>query len=1411
MDLFERKSMKRLHSAGVNTHEVLSLSCALLLFASILLPVFGASAAIGETLVPADASSISSMLADNVSGSLAFTGEPADPNTESLGDARGVSGLQRADGEGVLATEWIGTQKTSEEPLPIGIAAADELADFMSALMITDNVGTVVYPVDPQLPLISGKPYIIMMHFEESTEPFSPRMDAGVSYTYQFPSEMAFPEAYSGYIPSMSGSPQLPEAIAFSIDTNGLLTLVLSPEYRAKYSIAVSFDLDLMTHFEGDGKMVFPFNGGDYEIDLEPPPPIPLELGKNYSYDRQTECLTYTVAVDILEDDVENIKLRDTMFQSADGITSGAFSGTALTYLRSQINGSLQYSVNGGLATSIAPTWVTLDGSLGGGGVFDLTFPGPYDRGDTILVTYTIDINQFATLAPWNLTRPETKGMNYAFWMKNIISAYLDDIQPKNLVDEKEVSTDLIKETFILKKRISNTSSTMTWCIEIGNGRDVLNGKTITDVYGAGITGYVAGSMKVTLYDRDTTTWERGSVISGYNVLSVSPTTISSGDFTYEIPNLSSADVYYVYLEYTTTADSGSLWEYSNVAKIDFPGDPQYTVLGSLPPEGLTTVKTPLLIPEERIIEYTLVLNTPQQMYNNSYYIQDTIRAEGPAGTVQFASLPPNDLVVTVVSKSGGTPTTLTRDVDYRTTSTGAAWIIYFPDGTGSFPTAANYRNGVFPFNDDVIITITYSVPLDKPLSGSGPATLEDHMKIANNNTPANQAGGVLYNFGYQLWNQGGKNAGSNTFNYYPIQKNAVWVDGGAKIIEYRVRLDAYYLSALTEAILTDTFDSRLKLVDDALYIGYKSVAPTYANIAQWGPPQNIKPFWGVLGGACNTIKVTANTTTTSDPAVKRFSADLLNPAVMNPIYRPGRVYEVVYRMQVVDMTGFVLGEDTIDNVANIRLNGEDYSQNCSLVMGNSPVTKQLAGGKLDGNTANWSIRINPQGLILNGEEGYYDVIDEMTESMAFYTSTIKLEKETSPGSNSWVTLTKGDVVDANTYTLISINDHEIFMEVPDGVSLRLSYSALVKGAVGETVSLKNTVSILGSDYESAIEGDYMIESIGGGAGGTGRTTLDLQKLSDPDQDPIEGAYFALYVDWYYPNAHPTPPSGVDATRTFGSRTFYYVGVGTTDSNGMFTFEDSDGIVRTLHNLYALVELDAPKTHSLPTGDDAITFFSFDPISQTKRDEIGEPLWDRYYGQIAQLITIYNERKPADTTLTISKTVEGSYAYKNKMWEFTASIEDDQGEPIRDFEYKIMEGSTQVGSGTLSTGATGSATFQLTHGQKIIIDEVPLAAYIRIVESLSSDDRINYDTSFIDSEAPSSVVEDHDTGGSSNNSAIMLEMSEDRQFDFTNEWIQIPDAYLSATHLTFIVLAVVAFAGAITVQVYRTKRLSAAQ
>jgi len=151
-------------------------------------------------------------------------------------------------------------------------------------------------------------------------------------------------------------------------------------------------------------------------------------------------------------------------------------------------------------------------------------------------------------------------------------------------------------------------------------------------------------------------------------------------------------------------------------------------------------------------------------------------------------------------------------------------------------------------------------------------------------------------------------------------------------------------------------------------------------------------------------------------------------------------------------------------------------------------------------------------------------------------------------------------------------------------------------------------------------------------------------------------------------------------------------------------------------------------------------------------------------------VTLYAQWSSANLTLTISKKVTGLYGNVIREFNFHANFYVDLAGAtplggVASFPYAIKSGSVTTASGSLPL-INGKVCFDLKHGQRIEIQNVPKDCWIQIAEVFDA----NYDVSFVDSKTPTVTELGGDTGGIT---GTLRQLTSDRTFDFTNERVVV--------------------------------------
>ena len=161
--------------------------------------------------------------------------------------------------------------------------------------------------------------------------------------------------------------------------------------------------------------------------------------------------------------------------------------------------------------------------------------------------------------------------------------------------------------------------------------------------------------------------------------------------------------------------------------------------------------------------------------------------------------------------------------------------------------------------------------------------------------------------------------------------------------------------------------------------------------------------------------------------------------------------------------------------------------------------------------------------------------------------------------------------------------------------------------------------------------------------------------------------------------------------------------------------------------------------------------------------------------------------------LTITKTVLGDFANRNKQFDFELTLLDANDAPLptgQVFEIERMSlDADEATLDTLTVGAGGKVTFKLAHGDSVTLKDVRSIHKLRAVES----DFDGYTVQYEDSDVFDVKVPSHDTG-------VIVMTADDRTVDFTNTLIPVVpsgitqgDPLYNAMGITALLLASVVF------------------
>ena len=1080
-------------------------------------------------------------------------------------------------------------------------AAGDawDMSNFLTSVTITD-----LYD-QPVSTYVLGGDYKFTLSFQENGGARQFQYNDDGVLVYQLPAEIDVINPVTDQ-PIFAGSTQIG---SYSIDANNLVTVrfddvkedptgsgnwVSTPgtNFIDNY-VDAFFTLQINAQFTKSGDDINIDFGDQCSVNVkiqESSTLASLAISKEVAYDTKTCKLTYTSTITAADGAVTDIKFRDD--------ASGHYALTDTSFLE-----NVQVSINGGAWTTypVSATpgtpgtyyWVTTAPNGG----FYLCFPDgtTLDDGQSIVVKYTVD---YPALKAAMGSNP----YSYNDTITNNAYTSGDDSEGKPL-DEVSATAVVSAGRSFFKKTGSLDGNTLSWTATVGDGSETLTGKTIYDNLDAN-QAFNNTAVTIKLFGADGVTQIGGDI-------TVQQT--SGTGFTYLVDT---PGVYYANVSYALTlADPSVVSTYTNVIGVNVSGkDWGYTAYYYNPNATMGITKSGVLTPDGKSIQWTINWTIPAVYYQKSVFLADHF----VYGAQGFQNIP-GDLAVTATA--GGSTWTLNPDDSVYGWSTliggtnspvDAAnqnyWYFYFAP-SGAAPAISTYyqpvtTSSLSPFENGAVVTITYTSSLDDLTctnpSPSNSTTSGETLREALLNPDATAPIGnqVMWSGYLTSWTTG--------YVWTPISAPLVKTaapDAAGGYIDYTIKLDvggngAHY-DLGDDPVFTDTFNSdQLEYVQNSFYTWeYAWNGFPYYGMYNLANQDTLKNYMTDNGDGTTTISIHLKdlmriTGPTGDGTNKNVPAWIGPPtSVVDPggfqwwklENRSGTwpIY-IFYRLQ--QKPGAEPGKHEVTNTATIN---SVWSVDNTSVIGKDVVTKEMELTAA-GNIMAATINVNPSGLTLapDSVNGLYEIKDQMSDSLAAFLSSVVIESETTPGSGDWVTQTIDPHYGA-AWSYMTTPDNQMYITVPDATSIRITYNALVKGAVGDNVSVENTVSLLGK-YVADVTKAFQLQKTEGSGGGSSTSVTVYKQDASNTETLLPNAVFKLYINEYYPGMSSTEPAfvkdGVD---------FYYVATQTTNASGQALFSNQY-LSYSTHDVYALEEISAPSGYQPP--DDPYTFFTLGTV-----------------------------------------------------------------------------------------------------------------------------------------------------------------------------------------------------------------------
>ena len=1061
------------------------------------------------------------------------------------------------------------------------------------------------------------------------------------------------------------------------------------------------FYLNLTARFTNIGENQEIDFGGGIKIDFDvQKKSAALELEKTADYDRLAETIDYTVTITAEEGPLDNITFTD-YFKSNDlSGGNGAIGWDGRPGERGFLK-NLKVIINGVAATppySLDTTEAPGTYSWDSAGNLTVHFDPDIilETGDTIVVTYTMDVGYLlenkivnSTTSPYGNT--EGRRYYYSFKINNKVNVTALDEESHELPASADTETQAQRYDVYKTGVLSTDGQTIHYVCYAGRDTLVkLNKMVITDTLGDGLTFGSGTAVTVRYYNSSNV-----EITPRPSALTATGTT-----FTYTVPDgHSGSDIYRVEFEYDATiidTASSDPPTFDNTLKIDSYLDaknPSTTIHTNNPNAILRMYKTGKFVGD--YIEWTINWFIPGEFNGKPVYLRDQL--SNAYGNVPYPGS--FKIMVDDGSHTYQLDPELYEVVDftydaynsiYESTSRPYYWFLFFKPyviESNSTRIAQPKSGSVFPDPipaNGVTLTITYRTNLDetKYYNNANHAPTEQSIREWWEDTSRtsesyleNSASGFGTSDGGANW----KPASNYVWMYYPVIKEStsksseIWytvtID---KINGNGTRLDSWG----DDPVFEDTFDSNIfEYIDFSFYVW------TYGTggVNSYGAYDIGVPGTDLLGA--NYITDNGNGTSTIRVPLKDLNkirgpvygsdssyAEWIGPPGDWGVVAPDGMKELVtkldwwvdrygtnpirvyYRLKIKDdidpETINPDGPEIIHNTATLIGDDGEWSGNHDTSVNIYVVDKEMDKNTATGNTVDITIDINPLGLLLaqgKAPGSLIEIEDTMSTSLVAYLNSIEISAKIAP-STEYVVQTPGQWPEAWSYM---VDGNKITFMVRDETPFKITYSALVRGAVGEHIPILNEVSVEGKFKDNA--GFTFDVSEASAGAGMSQIPVTLTKTDMADSGMfLQGAEFALYgtTDFL---GRPIGGSVPD-TITISDTTFYFLEYGTTGADGKIVFS-SIALFPKSKAVYALVEMAPPAGYSMP--GDQITLFSF--------AEGVTGYAPRTVAWISDAVYIENTKISADAAIYGRKAVVGSSAPAGTDFVFTLAYSDASG------------------------------------------------------------------------------------------------------------------------------------------------------
>lgn len=1034
------------------------------------------------------------------------------------------------------------TMENEEDPTPeptrSGTVYSSDLADFLTGVEIRDGSGNLI-PPDGTVYL--GENYAVSLAFSESNVSGQEKQfvyDENGYLTYQIPAFFDCAPVNGGTLLDASGN----IVGSYDIDTSGFLRVRFIEGYIDSSKASVTITLNsTVTNTAGSGHHSIDFGGYTVEVNVSGAGQLDVQKTAG-NYDARTHSIEYEVRVTARNGVVSGIVYTDT--PTSPGLTVDP---SSIVY--TSLDGSQTYS---------SP-------------------PTQLNPREGFLVRYR------AFLDP-----SLYQGINHiSYRAKN--TATVTGINEDGPISAQDSADKKISTYFLQKKGTDDSlNSRIHWTVTVGDGATIVDGLTITDLPGAGLSPDLTEGIMVTPY----TYSSEGVLTAG------TPFRIPFGADPSQIVLPTGMNAYGCVLTYFTnyTLAPGVLsQDFTNTVQTTDPLHGTVTVSATAtghavgaPPDILKTVaKTD----GGEALHYTVEINVPAFYAGaGSFYLTDSCTKITFAETEYFFGAAIDSIQVSTTDALG----TVRTYLPYQSGSADYTYL-FVPANNDprvfylGFNTAvADTRFSNWIETSDTLLKIEYDLPLDAPVyerpSSSTYVLSEKTLRDLVEESLSIKNRARLYYSETGLYVQ--SDAAYTEPMSEPFLKKGRVTPGG--LIEYEVifcNRDATNATLLQRKMKELIFHDELltdgmSYVDGSLYCDiynadlsrirsvYRYDLPISANTELHASAADFKWYDGDNSSYTTLYEYAQHSLiggSSSSTSRLRFRYQVQIDPDSSVFQTPDPTVLMQNRAR---LTGILPDDSPFDT---------GYTD-CTVPYSLQMIQKDVL--HTDGSKrADFIITLNPAGLDLVDEVSQMTVLDRMTPNLRPVFNTIRVFQRV---AGVWEELNAQYTYDATENVLSFL--------LPDDVPLRITYTTIIT-ETGDNINIGNEVELEGfAQYSAAVDAQFTVNDTGGAASSE-NFRFTLLKQSALDHRPLPGAVFALYGP-IHAERQGTPPAGTPASVTVQGETLYYYASFTTGADGTSEIETNENglALFSIQGLYALSEISAPEGYH--KSDELIVFYA---------------------------------------------------------------------------------------------------------------------------------------------------------------------------------------------------------------------------